>query len=89
MKGESGVIMENANNCNFDSALIESVSTEPLKISFSENISFNQSVLKAQSDTMAIIKDNCKNINLAGTNSHDFKNTFVVTNSEKSEVSFK
>ena len=38
---------------------------------------------------MAIIKDNCKNINLVGTNSHDFKNTFVVTNSEKSEVSFK
>ncbi len=89
MKGESGVTMENANNCNFESALIESVSTQPLKITFSDNINFNQSVLKAQSDTMAIVKDSCKNINLTGTNSHDFKNAFVVINSEKPEVTIK
>jgi hypothetical protein len=69
--------------------LIESVSTQPLKITFSDNISFSQSVLKAQSDTMAIVKDSCKNINLTGTNSHDFKNAFVVINSEKPEVTIK
>ena len=89
MKGESGVTMENANNCSFESVTIESVLTEPLKITFSENINFSQSVLKSQSGTMVVIKDNCKSINLGGTNINGLKNGVVVTNSEQSEITFK
>lgn len=89
MKGESGVTMENANNCSFESVTIESVLTEPLKITFSENINFSQSVLKSQFGTMVVIKDNCKSINLGGTNINGLKNGVVVTNSEQSEITFK
>ncbi len=89
MKGESGIIMENANNCNFESATIESGTVEPLQILHSDNISFNDCKFSSTTDTLMSVKDGCKKINLTGINTSDFKTIFTANNSSKLEVTIK
>lgn len=86
MKGELGVKIDDATNCQFNSSVIESVNAEPLQIIHSDNIRFNQSKFISPAETMMLAKDSCKNINLSGTNSSDYKTPFIVDNSSKSGV---
>lgn len=89
MKGRYGVVIDNASNFVLDTLHIESLKGEPIQITNSTNLVFNNGIFKGVTDTLLSLNGKNQNLFFKNVNNADFGTAYISSNEEQDVVQFK